>query len=304
MLDKSENKKMIIASILVLIGAILFATKAIFVKLAYQYEVDSVSLLAIRMLIALPFFLVIGMISYKRKIKTSSFEISKKDILFIGLLGISSNYVASLLDFIGLQYVTAGVERLILFLYPTIVVILSFFLFKKPLTKAILFALIVTYIGIAFACVEGARLDTNPDFLFGVAVIFGAALAYSIYIVGSSLILPRVGTFIFTSLAMTFAGITIIFHHFFLYNFELFHFQKEVYLYTFLMATISTVLPSFLTVEGIRIIGPTRTSIISSVGPVTTIVLAYVFLGESFGLFQAIGTFFVLVGVGIISVNK
>jgi len=257
--NQSANWKTIIASLLVLIGAIMFSTKAVMVKLAYRHDVDSLSLLALRMLFALPIYLAIGF---------------------------------------------WAMERLVLFIYPTLVVLISTIFLGKKLNKTIILALVLTYIGILIAFLENLNMPDNPDFLWGALFVFLAAFTYAIYIVGSGNLLPRIGTLRYTSIAMSAACISVLVHHATTQQLVLFHFDNMVYVYGFLMAIFATVLPSFLVSEGIRIIGANRAAIIGSIGPISTIILAYFFLGEGFGWFQILGTFLVIGGVLLISTKK
>lgn len=295
--------KTILASSLVFIGAICFSTKAIMVKLAYRYEIDSLSLLALRMLFALPIYFLIGYFANRNKDK-NSYQLTKKDWGYSLLFGVVGYYLASLFDFIGLQYISAGMERLVLFIYPTLVVLISFIFLGKQLNRTIFIALGLTYLGILIAFVEQLSLPNNPQFLLGAFLVFLAALTYAFYIVGSGSILPRIGTLRYTSIAMSAAGISVLIHHALTQQLALFHFHKMVYYYAFLMAVFATVVPSFLISEGIRVIGANQAAIIGSIGPISTIILAYIFLGEGFGWFQILGTMLVIAGVLLISLKN
>ncbi len=297
-----STKSTLWAAALVFWGAILFSTKAVFVKLAYRYEVDSTSLLALRMLFSLPFFLLIGWWN-QRKNPTRT-ALTRRDWGSIALLGFAGYYLASLLDFLGLQYIGAGMERLILFVYPTLVLLISALVYKQPVLPKQFMALVLTYIGITVAFAQGAKRSGEAHFWLGAVLIFGSALAYAIYLIGSGRLLPRLGTLRYTSLAMTFAAISILVHHGILYHWDLLGFAPQVYQLSLVMAILATVLPSFLISEGIRIIGSSNASIIGSVGPISTIILAYVFLNEQFGVYQWVGTLLVIGGVLMISLQK
>ena len=292
--------KNIVAAISMFFGAVLFSAKAVLVKLAYQYDVDSNSLLALRMLLALPFYVGVLIVAYpKKKIKVDGF-----DWLALMFLGIAGYYLASLFDFMGLQYISASLERIILFAYPTIVVLISFLLFKTPIRKHQILALIITYLGIGITFSENLSSDQNSNFLLGSGLVFLAAITYAIYLVGSGRYLPKYGTWIMTSVAMIFAAIAILVHNAIVNQLQLWHFQPQVYFYAFLMAFISTVLPTFLVSEAIRIIGASNAAIIGSVGPISTIVMAYIFLDERLTWIQILGTIIVIGGVLMITLNK
>ncbi|MFT4761230.1 MAG: drug/metabolite transporter (DMT)-like permease [Paraglaciecola sp.] len=301
-LSTSNPNREMFAIFLILCGSITFSAKAVLVKLAYQYDVDTVSLMALRMGFALPFFIAIAWHS-NRKSATKS-TLTKKDYGFIFLFGILGFYVASLFDFFGLKYVTASLERVVLFTYPTLVLLLSFLFLKKKITRIEAFALILTYIGIGIAMYENFTMPEGDNVLFGCGLVFMAALAYAIYLIGSGKMLTKMGTLQYNSLAMLSACSAILLHHAVVYNFQLFHFAKEVYFFAFLMAIFSTVLASFLVTAGVRIIGASKASIISGIGPISTIVLAYIFLGERLSWLQWIGTIVVIAGVMLITLNK
>ncbi len=291
------------AAALIFTGAVLFSAKAIMVKLAYRFEIDSVSLLALRMLFALPFFLLIAFFNNRNSNKSDK-PISNKDWFLIFLMGSAGYYLASLFDFIGLQYITASLERLVLFMYPTLVVLINALFFKKKIKKIHLIALLLTYIGIGLAFWQENMFGRNEDLVLGASMIFISALTYAIYLVGSGEILPRVGTVRFTSYAMTVSALMILIHHAITNGLDLFGFDIGVYKLAILMATFATVIPSFLVSEGIRIIGSNKAAIIGSIGPISTIILANIFLDEQFGSLQIIGTMLVIVGVLLISLNK
>lgn len=286
---------------LVFVGAVLFSAKAIFVKLAYQYTIDPVSLLTLRMVFSLPFFLAIAFLTSNKK---ENLFLQKKDWFHILLLGMVGYYLASLFDFQGLQYITAGLERLILFIYPTIVVVIAAILYKRPIKRVQYMALIMSYIGIFIAFAFDLNLRKQPNIGLGALLIFLSALTYAIYLIGSGKMIPKVGTMRFTAYAMSFSAFAIIIHSYFFNRLALWDFNREVYIISALMAVFSTVIPSFLISGGIKLIGSDNASIVGSVGPVSTIVLAYIFLNESVSTSQIVGTVFVLAGVLIISLKK
>lgn len=298
-----EKQQYVWAVFLVFTGAIMISSKAIMVKLAYRHEIDSVSLLALRMLFSLPFYLVIAYRS-ERKGRSRGQKLTRKQWLGVGLYGILGYYLASLLDFIGLQYVTAGLERLILFVYPTLVLILSALFLGKKIKRIQYLAVLVTYVGISLALIESLRIGEEQHLLLGSVLIFSCAIAFAIYLIGSGRLLPYLGTWRYTSLAMTAAAIAVLTHHGLFYQFDLFDFPLPVYRLAILMAIFATVLPSFLISEGIRIIGASNAAIIGSIGPISTIILAYIFLEEHLSFLQWVGTFIVIGGVMMITLQK
>lgn len=289
-----------LAFILVFAGAIGYSSKAIFIKLAYQYGADSVSLVALRMVFSLPFFLLAATYSQKQR-QASDFQLNKRQWGQIIVLGLLGYYIASLFDFWSLQYLTASLGRLILFTYPTLVLLLSALFLKRRIGWGEAAAVLLSYLGIALAFSQSVELAQGAFFWRGVALSFGCALAFAIYLMGSGEFLPKMGTLRYNSLTMSIACFAIIIHHGIQHHWALFHFPTPVYWYCFGMAMLATVLPSFMVAEGIRRLGAGPASIISSVGPISTIMLASVFLGESFGLWQWLGAVLVISGVLLLS---
>lgn len=290
-------------ALLVFIGAICFSAKAVMVKMAYRYNIDGVSLLTLRMIFSLPLF--IAVMAWSRYLEGPvRARLSLRDWLSVALLGMSGYYIASLFDFMGLQYISAGMERLILFVYPTMVVLIAALVYRQPITRVQLGALSLTYAGIALAFLENIQLTGGSNFWLGAGLIFISALAYAIYLVGSGRLIPKLGALRYTSLAMTIAAGIIIIHHGVWYQWRLFHYPAEVYYLALLMAAIATVLPSLMVSEGIRLVGSSNAAIIGSVGPIATIALAYIFLDEKMGRLQWLGTIVVISGVLLISRHK
>jgi drug/metabolite transporter (DMT)-like permease len=282
------------------IGAIFFSTKAIMVKLAYKHtDVDAVTLLALRMLFSLPFFLVSAFISSSKSENVRFTPTQWLSVAFIGCLGY---YVSSLLDFLGLQYVSAGIERLILFIYPTLVLIISSVVFKVKINVYQWLAILITYSGLLLAFWGEASIDTSgAGFAKGAILIFACAITYACYIVGSGRLIPVVGASKFNSYAMSFACLAVLVHFMVVNNNSLLSLESDVYWYSLAMALIGTVIPSYLVSEGIRRIGSGNAAIVGSIGPVSTIIQAYIFLGEPVLGLQIAGTAFILFGILMIS---
>lgn len=294
-MSDTPNRNYTLGFIITFIGAILFSTKAIFVKLAFtNTDVDAVSLLALRMLFSVPFYISIALF-YSRKagnVKFSSREWMK--IIFLGLIGY---YLSSLFDFIGLQYVSAGLERLILFLYPTFAILLNAAIFNKQINGVQKLALLLTYAGIGIAYFGELKLEaTNPHFFLGTFFIFLCALTFSIYLVGSGRLIPMVGATKFTAYTMTAAAVAVLTHYFVAGN-TIHHFSGPVLGYGVMLAVIATVIPTFFISNGLKKIGSNNVAIISSIGPVSTILQAHFVLGEKLILAQVIGTALVIAGV-------
>jgi len=259
----------------------------VLVKLAYAYSVDAVTLLALRMLFALPFFIVMAIWAARRE---SAVDITRRDWGVLALLGVLGYYLASL-------------ERLVIFLYPTLVVVLSAVYFKRRITGHVVVALLLSYTGIALVFAHDVNL-AQKDIILGGTLVFASILVYAIYLIGSGGIIARLGSARFTGYAMTISCGVVGVHFGVVNSVDALVQPMPVYGLALAMAVFSTVLPALLLSEGIHRIGVDKTSIIGSIGPVATLALAYLFLGESMSTMQILGAILVLMGVLYISVRK
>ena len=285
---------------LIFVGAVMFAGKAVLVKYNYiHYHVDTIPLLALRMLFSLPLYLIILFIENKKSPINESIE--TKHWLWMLSMGMVGYYLASLFDFWGLNYVTAGTERLILFLYPSIVLIISALFLKHKIQKIQYFALFITYFGIVITFIPNLQIGLGQNLILGCFLIFLSAFTYALYIIGSGELIPKFGIIKFTCYAMITSTVVIFIHHAATGNGNLFNYPKEVYYLSITMAVFCTVIPSFLISGGIKKVGSGNASIIGSVGPIATIIMANIFLDELMNFWQIIGTLIVLSGVLMIS---
>jgi len=279
-----------------IIGALLFSTKAIIVKKAFAAtQVDAVSLLVLRMACALPFYLVAVWIG---RDKAMAQPLTRKQWWYVILLGLTGYYLSSLFDFIGLQYISAGLERLILFLYPTFAVLINAVIFKQKLSRIQLIALLLTYIGIAIAYWGELQMDTsNPYFFAGSFFVLLCAITYAIYIVGSGRLIPQTGATRFTAYAMLAATAGIFVHFTFRGQVSSLYQSANFWWYGLLLGIVATVIPSFFISGGLKRIGSNNVAIISAIGPVSTILQAHFILGEPIFAAQIVGTALVIAGV-------
>lgn len=278
----------------------MFSTKAIIVKLAFgNTHIDALTLLTLRMIFSLPFYLGVAFLVSNKK---NNVLLTKRQWFFIILLGLFGYYLSSLFDFIGLQYVSAGLERLILFLYPTFAVLINFFVFKQSISRIQQLALLLTYTGIGIAYFGELRIDfANPDFFHGSFLIFLCAITYATYIVGSGRMIPQVGATKFTAYAMLAATGGIFVHFLIKGNYMLLKAAgAELWVYGISLAIIATVIPTFLLSYGLKQTGANNVAIISGIGPVSTILQAHFILGESIFFEQLLGTILVVAGVLLI----
>jgi len=301
--DKRSYSYFIAGMIICLLGAVCFSTKAIIVKLAYRdTAVDSITLLALRMLFSLPFFFLSSIYSSN---KSENVRFTGRQWIAVAVIGCLGYYVSSLLDFLGLQYVSAGIERLVLFVYPTLVLFISALIFKTKIKVLQWVAVVITYIGLFVAFWgEVSFQENSDDFVKGTLLIFVCAVTYALYIVGSGRLIPSLGAAKFNSYAMSFASVAVLIHFIVTSENSLFGQSRTIYVYSFLMAVLSTVIPSYLVTEGIKRIGSGNAAIVGSIGPISTILQAYFFLQEPIHAFQLVGTGLILAGVLIIGYRK
>ncbi len=279
-----------------ILGVVLFSTKAILVKLAYGYEVDTLELLLFRMLFSFPFYLIILFLTKEKGIV----QPQKRDFLWVLLFGFLGYYLASYFDFLGLNYIKAGLERIILFVYPTIVVLLGFLFFKRSITKPQALAIGITYLGILIIFWNEVDISGSKT-LWGGFLVLLSAIAYAAYLVGSGWLIPKYGVLRFTCYAMLVSTFCVVVHYALQGNWKLWNFPMPVYVYSIMMAIFSTLLPSFLVSASIKRLGASNFSILGSLGPVSTILLAYLFLGEELTYLQLSGMMVVIFGVTFLS---
>ncbi len=280
-------------------GVIFFSIRPIFIKLAYAYVVDPVTLLALRMVFSLPFF--IGAAFWVRS-GAEHRPLSGRELGLVAALGLLSYYAASFLDFLALQYISAGLGRLLLFIYPTIVVLLSAATLGKRVTRRELAALALSYAGLTLVFAPSLEA-VQRNFWLGAALAFASAICYAVYLVAGSEVIARVGSVRFTAYAMTAASIAGLLQFFLLRPLAALDLPAPVYGYAVAMAVVSTAIPVFMTSEALRRVGANTVAIVGALGPVTTIVLGYLGLEETMTLLQLAGSALVLVGVVVISLR-
>jgi drug/metabolite transporter (DMT)-like permease len=292
----------LVGFLIAFIGAVLFSTKAIIVKKAFaDVHVDALTLLTIRMVFSLPFYLVAAFLITTNKSNT---RLTSKEWLYIIILGLFGYYLSSLFDFIGLQYISAGLERLILFLYPSFAVLINAFFFKQEIKRVQVWALVITYIGIGIAYFGELQVDTgNPNFYWGSFLIFLCSITYASYIAGSGYVIPKVGASKFTAYALLTSTAGVLLHYMLRGEYNMLQESKDLWWYGVTLALVATVIPTFMLSFALKKIGANNVAIISSVGPVSTIVQAHFVLSEPIFTEQIIGTVLVLIGVLLLSIK-
>jgi drug/metabolite transporter (DMT)-like permease len=278
-------------------GVIAFSFRPILIKLAYGYVRDPVTLIALRMVFSAPFFLLAAL--WQRGGRT---PISRGDWWAIVVLGALGYYFSSFVDFLGLQYISAGLGRLLLFLYPTVVVVLSWLFLGKPAGARELVALAVTYAGTALV-LSHALGGQHENLPLGAALVFAGAVGYAVYLVFGSQVIQRVGSMRFTAYALLVASVLCIAQFLVLRPLATLALPWPVYAYAIAMAIFSTVLPTFMTAEALKRIGANQVAILGALGPVSTIFFGFVGLDERMTWLQLAGTVLVLAGVVLVSLK-
>ncbi len=296
--SSSPRKLFLIGLLIAIIGAVLFSTKAIVAKLIYRYNVDAVTLIAFRMMFSLPFFIVIAI--WKARTAQPLSKIEKGQIVILGLLGY---YLSSFLDFLGLQYISAGLERLILFLTPSFVLLISVFLMKKKITAIEWAALGTSYLGTVLVFVHDVRIG-GANVTIGGLFVLGSAISYAVYLLASGELVRRVGALRLVAYAMCVSSVACIAQFFVLRPASMLIQPMDVYSLSMINAFFCTVLPVFLTMIAVGRIGAATASQAGMIGPVSTLFLAAWILGEPITGIQLAGTALVLCGIYLLSKKK
>ncbi len=282
---------------LALLAALGFSLKAIFVKLAYPYGVDAITLLALRMGFALPVFMWVGLAEQRR----AGANLTSGDWRRLFLLGMLGYYGASILDFWGLQYISAGLERLILFTYPTLTIMIGVLFQGKPFSRREALAVVLCYSGIGFAFIHDLGLAEAREVWIGGALVFGSSVSYALYLSGSAPMIGRLGAMRFSALAMLMSSAVTLLHFSLVQPFSAFVQPLPVYGWGLAMALFATVVPVFAQSAAIRRLGAGRASLFGMVGPMLTIGFGWWLLDESISLAQMAGAALVVAGILIVS---
>ena len=277
------------------LGAIAFSGKAIIVKLAYRHGVDAVTLIMYRMLFALPLFVMLAWWAGRGKP-----ALTRRDWITIIGLGFTGYYLASFLDFAGLAYISASLERLILYLNPTLVLAMGVVIFKRKVTSRQLIALGVSYCGVLLVFGHEITL-AGGNVVLGAALVFGSAVSYAVYLVYSGEEVKRLGALRLTGLATSAACVFCILQFVFLRPMSALAVAPEVIWLSVLNATLCTFAPVLMVMMAIERIGATIAAQTGMIGPLSTILMGVVLLGEPFTIWVAAGTVLVLAGIWLLA---
>ena len=287
---------------LVVLGAIAFSGKAIIVKLAYRYGVDAVTLIMLRMLFALPIFAAMAYITSRGKP-----PLTRKDWLGVVGLGFTGYYLASFLDFAGLAYISASLERLILYLNPTLVMLLGWGLYQRKIKPQQMAGMAISYCGVALVfghelAAQGSGVRSNAA--LGALLVFASAVSYAIYLIYSGELVKRLGALRLVGLATTVACLLCIAQFVVLRPLSAALVAPEVVWLSLLNATACTAVPVVMVMMAIERIGSGLTAQTGMVGPLSTILMGVLILGEPFTAWVAAGTVLVIAGIFVFSRAK
>lgn len=293
-----------------LLGMVLFSSKAIFVKLIYQArggmaenQLDAITIMALRLGFSAPIYIAILVWILRRRKAAGQSLPQRCDYVFAMLTGMLGYYVCAWMDIEGIKYITAQLERLLLFTYPIFVFIFGALFFGKPLTKAAVVSIIVAYagIGIIFA---GGEIAVGLNVPLGTALVLSCAALFAFFQLFAKPLITRMGSVLFTCCGMLGAGLVTLVH-FSLENIvigdisQTLNFPLRIWILGIALAFFSTLLPSFLVNLALGRIGPQATAALGMIAPISTIALAIFVLGESFGWVDALGTAVTILGISL-----
>lgn len=297
----ARGRSALVGAALVAASAVAFSGKAILAKLMYREGADAIATLALRMVFAAPVYLAVAFAAARRP---EARPLTRREVAAIGVLGVLGYYGSSVLDFVGLAYVSAGLERLILFTYPTIVVVLSAIVLGERIHRHQLAALAITYAGLVLVVrSELTHRDDGSNVWLGSALVFLGALLYAGYLVFSTRFIRRLGPERFTALALLVSTGAVLLHAL-VSGATLTNHTPRVYCLGLVMGLACTVFPTFALAEGIRRLGPGPSAILGTIGPASTLLLAHILLDEPIGALQIAGTALVLGGAAWLALHS
>ncbi|WP_016956955.1 DMT family transporter [Catenovulum agarivorans] len=282
---------------LAFIAVAMFSSKSIFIKLAYEYGVDTTTLMTWRMLLAMPFYLYMLHLVLKQPMRQ---PLSRDSIISIIVLGLMGYYAASWLDLYALNFITAHYERIVLYTYPAFVLIINALWQKRPIKLVELASLTIAYAGLLLIFYYDLS-NLGEAVITGTLLVLASSLSFSFYVVGSQKYSGKYGSKFFTCIAMLAATVAIVIHFFLTHNPSDLLQPLPVLLYAAAIAIIATVIPSFLMNAAIEKIGANNASISGSLGPVLTTIFAIILLDEVFTLVHALGMALVIAGIYYLS---
>ena len=293
-----DRRSLLIGYLLVAAGSALFSSKAIFIKLAYVERADALLFLAWRMTFALPIFVAVGALELLRRRRDGQAPPRRGAVMGAVAAGLVGYYLAMILDFSCLLYVTAQLERLALFTYPMFLIFIGAAFFGMRLTARSLAAAAITYAGLAVVFGSDFR-EGGANVMLGTALVLGSAVSFAVYQLMAKRYIGEMGATLFTAIALSAAAVTTLLHVLFSRGTLDTALSPHYFVLAACTGILATVLPSFFVNAGLGRIGALSTAMISNVSPLMTIYFAVVLLGEAFTLAHGIGTALVVGGVGL-----
>ena len=289
------RKNLASGMLLATVGAIAFSGKAIIVKLAYRHGVDAVTLIMYRMLFAFPIFVLMAWWASRGRP-----ALSRKDWLGILGLGVTGYYLASYLDFAGLSYISASLERLILYVNPTLVLLLGLLLYRRSVQRMQALGMLLSYAGVLLVFGHEVTL-AGANVALGAVLVFLSAISYALYLIYSGEMVQRIGSLRLVGLATSVACVLCITQFVVLRPWSAALVAAPVIWLSVLNATLCTALPVLLVMMAIERLGASVVSQVGMIGPMSTILMGVVILGEPFTVWVAAGTVLVISGIFVFS---
>ncbi len=294
-IENVANKKRTAGLLMAVFGAIAFSGKAIIVKLAYRYGVDAVTLIMYRMLFALPLFAAMAWWASRGQA-----PLTRKDWLGVLGLGFSGYYMASYLDFAGLQYISASLERLILYLNPTLVLLLGWLLYGRRVRGQQVAAMGLSYAGIVLVFAHELQPGGSHT-VWGALLVLASAAMYAVYLVYSGELVKRLGALRLVGLATSVACLFCLLQFVLLRPLSAALVAPQVLWLSLLNALLCTAVPVLLVMMAIERVGAGITAQTGMLGPLSTVLMGVLVLGEPFNAWLVVGTALVLGGVFLVS---
>jgi len=296
------TNKQLQGTILAFTGILMFSTKSVLAKMALSISDDILSVLFLRMAIGFPIVAVITAVTWlKHKEDVKKFYKEYIAVFFLAILGY---YISSLFNFSGLRYVSASVERIVLFLYPTFVIILSAIFLKQKISRNQIIAIIVCYVGLLYAFSDQLHLENTEMFWSGIFLIIGSAFTYSIFLTASNKYIPKIGPTMFTNIGLLAISFSIFAHYGIAGKGSVFQLPTSFWVVCGIMSVIGTIIPAYLFNRAIKHLGASNVSILSCIGPIETMVLSSIILSEHITVIQIIGTSIVILGILLLKLKR
>ena len=289
-----RDKNLSIGFVLAGFGTLLFSLKSIFIKFLYAENMDADEVLVLRMAMSLPIYGAVLIWSLRRK--SSDINLNISTIAKIFMLGFFGYYLASLLDLMSLELISAQLERLGLFTYPFMVAVLGYFFFSEKITRRIILSLIITYVGLCVVMRHELTL-TGEGVIDGTLLVLGSALSFAVYVLFSKRYIEKLGSQLFTCIAMISSCLFGLLHGVVVLEIADLSVSQVAWFWLVMLVVLSTVIPSFMMVEALDRIGPTQTGIVGMLGPIFTIMLAIYLLDEPFSKWLVLGVALMMMGV-------